>query len=51
MVKQLTEEQLYKEASKKVKERKRFYGGLATYLIGNAVLISFPNIDMPAKEV
>ena len=35
----MTEEQIYDEASKKVRARKRFYGGLATYLIVNAVLI------------
>ena len=34
-----SEEQIYEEASKRVKERKRFYGGLTTYLIVNAVLI------------
>jgi len=39
MAKQLTEEQIYEEATKKVRERKRFYGGLATYFIVNAVLI------------
>ena len=39
MVKQMTEEQIYEEASKRVKNKKRFYGGLATYLIVNAVLI------------
>ena len=39
MAKQMTEEQIYDEASKKVTARKRFYGGLATYLIVNAVLI------------
>jgi hypothetical protein len=39
MAKQLSEEQIYEEASKRVKERKRFYGGLATYLIVNAVLV------------
>ena len=39
MAKQLSEEQIYEEASKKVRDRKRFYGGLATYLIVNAVLI------------
>jgi len=39
MAKQMTEEQIYEEASKKVRDRKRFYGGLATYLIVNAVLI------------
>ena len=39
MAKQMTEEQIYEEASKRVRARKRFYGGLATYLIVNAVLI------------
>ena len=39
MAKQMTEEQMYEEASKRVKDRKRFYGGLATYLIVNAVLV------------
>jgi cobalamin biosynthesis protein CobD/CbiB len=39
MTKQLNEDQIYEEASKKVRDRKRFYGGLATYLIVNAVLI------------
>ncbi|UCG54489.1 MAG: 2TM domain-containing protein, partial [Dehalococcoidia bacterium] len=39
MAKQMTEEQIYEEATKRVKDRKRFYGGLATYLIVNAVLV------------
>ena len=39
MEKKPSEEQIYEEASKKVRSRKRFYGGLATYLIVNAVLI------------
>ena len=39
MAKQLSEEEIYEEASKRVRARKRFYGGLATYLIVNAVLI------------
>lgn len=39
MVKQKTEEEIYEEASKRVKEKKRFYNGLVTYLIVNAVLI------------
>ena len=39
MAKQMTEEQIYEEASKRVKDRKRFYSSLATYLIVNAVLI------------
>jgi hypothetical protein len=39
MAKQMTEEQIYNEASKRVRARKRFCSGLATYLIVNAVLI------------
>ena len=39
MAKQMSEEQIYEEASKKVKEKKGFYGSLATYVIVNAVLI------------
>ncbi|MFC1943191.1 2TM domain-containing protein [Chloroflexota bacterium] len=39
MSKQMTEEQIYEEASKKVKAKKGFYGGLATYLVVNVVLI------------
>lgn len=39
MAKQKTEEELYKEASKRVKEKKRFYSGLATYAVVNAVLV------------
>ncbi len=39
MAKEPSEEQLYEEASKRVKERKRFYGGLATYAVVNAVLV------------
>ena len=39
MVEQLTEEQIYEEASKRVKARERFYGSLVTYLIVNAVLV------------
>ena len=39
MAKQLTEEQIYEEASKRVRARKRFYGGLITYLIVNTVLV------------
>jgi len=39
MAKEPSEEQIYEEASKRVKEKKRFYGGLVTYLIVNAVLI------------
>ncbi|MFC1969509.1 2TM domain-containing protein [Chloroflexota bacterium] len=36
---QMTEEQIYEEASRKVKAKKGFYGGLITYLAVNAVLI------------
>jgi cobalamin biosynthesis protein CobD/CbiB len=39
MAKEPSEEQIYEEASKRVKEKKRFYGGLVTYLIVNTVLI------------
>ena len=39
MAKQLSDEQIYEEAAKRVKDRKRFYSGLATYLIVNAVLV------------
>ena len=39
MAKEPSEEQIYEEASKRVKEKKRFYGGLVTYLIVNAVLV------------
>jgi fatty acid desaturase len=39
MAKEPSEEQIYEEASKKVREKKRFYRDLVTYLIVNAVLI------------
>ena len=39
MAKEPSEEQIYEEASKRVKERKRFYSGLATYAVVNAVLV------------
>ena len=39
MVKQKTEEQIYEEASKRVKAKKGFYNGLVTYAIVNAVLV------------
>lgn len=39
MTKQMSEEQMYEEASRKVKEKKRFYSGLATYAVVNAVLV------------
>ncbi|MFC1952588.1 2TM domain-containing protein [Chloroflexota bacterium] len=39
MSKQMTEEQIYEEATKKVKAKKSFYGGLATYLVVNTVLV------------
>jgi hypothetical protein len=39
MEKEPSEEQIYEEASKRVKERKRFYSGLATYAAVNAVLV------------
>jgi len=33
MAKQMTEEQIYDEASKKVRARKRFYGGLVIWAL------------------
>ena len=39
MAEEPSEEQIYEEASRRVKERKRFYSGLATYAIVNAVLV------------
>jgi two-component system, LytTR family, sensor kinase len=39
MTKQMSEDEIYEQASKKVREKKRFYSGLVTYLIVNAVLI------------
>jgi len=39
MAKDPSEEQMYEEASKRVRERKRFYNGLATYAVVNAVLV------------
>ena len=39
MAKIPSEEQIYEEASKKVREKKRFYRDLVTYLIVNAVLV------------
>jgi len=39
MDKQKTEDQLYEEASRRVKEKKRFYSGLVTYAVVNAVLV------------
>jgi hypothetical protein len=39
MTKQMSEDEIYEQASKRVKEKKRFYSGLVTYLIVNAVLI------------
>jgi len=39
MSSRMTDEQLYEEASKRVKAKKGFYNGLATYLIVNGVLV------------
>ena len=39
MAKEPSEEQIYEEASKKVREKKRFYRDLTTYLIVNVVLV------------
>jgi len=35
----MSEEQIYEEASRKVKAKKGFYGSLATYAVVNAVLV------------
>ncbi len=39
MAKEPTEEQIYEEARRRVKDKKRFYGGLVTYAVVNAVLV------------
>ena len=39
MAKQMSEEEIYEEASKRVKAKKKFFGDLATYAVVNAVLI------------
>jgi fatty acid desaturase len=39
MAKQLSEEEIYEEASRRVKARKGFFGDLATYVVVNAVLV------------
>ena len=39
MANQMSEEQIYEEASRKVKAKRGFYGSLATYAVVNAVLI------------
>ncbi|MFC2002860.1 2TM domain-containing protein [Chloroflexota bacterium] len=39
MKKPMSEEQIYEEASRKVKAKKGFYGSLGTYVVVNAVLI------------
>lgn len=39
MAKSLSDEQIYEEASRRVKAKKSFYGSLATYVVVNAVLI------------
>ena len=39
MPKQMSEDEIYEQASQKVRERKRFYRDLTTYLIVNAVLV------------
>ena len=39
MTKQMSEDEIYKLATQKVRERKRFYRDLTTYLIVNAVLV------------
>jgi len=39
MDKQKTEEQIYEEASKRVRAKRHFYSGLVTYAVVNAVLV------------
>ena len=39
MAKEPSEEQIYEEARKRVRDRKRFFSGLATYAVVNAVLV------------
>ena len=39
MAKQLSEEEIYEEASKRVKAKKGFFSNLATYIVVNAVLV------------
>ena len=39
MAKQLSEEEIYEEASRRIKAKKGFYGDLATYAVVNAVLV------------
>ena len=36
---QLSEEQIYEEAGRRVKAKKGFFGDLATYIVVNAVLV------------
>ncbi|MHA2380538.1 MAG: 2TM domain-containing protein [Candidatus Thorarchaeota archaeon] len=35
----MSEDEIYEQARRKVKEKKRFYSGLATYAVVNAVLV------------
>ena len=39
MAKKMSEDEIYKQATQKVREKKRFYRDLTTYLIVNAVLV------------
>jgi hypothetical protein len=39
VAKQNSEDEIYEQARRKVKEKKRFYSGLATYAVVNAVLV------------
>ena len=39
MTKQMSEDEIYEQASRRVKEKKRFYSGLTTYAVVNAVLV------------
>jgi len=39
MTRQMSEEEIYEEASRRIKAKKGFYGSLATYIVVNAVLV------------
>jgi len=39
MASQMSEEQVYEEAKKRVKARRDFYGNLAAYVVVNAILV------------
>ena len=39
MANQMSEEQIYEEANRRVKARKKFYGSLAAYVVVNTILV------------